>query len=211
MNAEFYLIMNERNSLSSSFLPKRSNMNDLRIRHQLLIILCLIMLLPFSAFAQIDCSRMPHWVTLNNGLQFNQKHIFCGEWNQNRPKGFHSRPGGNNPSVIAHLTIQSEPNAAGIYTARWSYKKQPDKNKFSSMFPDNCTITQILNSISHATANSKTQCPSGSPEWIQCGQNKPEVNQEENSAYCSKDGQNFTIGFKPSKHGKINTAFPIFE
>lgn len=186
----------------------------LRIKYRLLIIPCLIMLLPLSAFAQVDCSRLPHWVTLNNGLQLNQKHIFCGEWNQNRPKGFHSRPDGINPSAIAHLTIQSKPNAAGIYTARWSYKKQPDKNKFSSMFPDNCTIPQILNSISYASAaaNPETQCPSGSPGWIQCGRNKPdEVDREENSAYCSKNGQNFSIGFTPPKQGKINTAFPFFE
>jgi len=167
--------------------------------------------MPLAVFAQIDCNTLPHWVTVNNGLQVNQRHIFCGEWNQNRPKGFHSRPGGINPSTIAQLTIQSKPNAAGIYTSRWSYRNHPDKNKFSSMFPDNCTATQVLNSISHATANSGAKCPSGSPDWTQCGQNKPESDQEENPQYCSKDGKFFTIGFAPAKEGKINTAFPIFE
>lgn len=186
-------------------------MSHLKIKHLLRIILFQLMLMPLSVSAQMDCNTMPHWVTLSNGLQINQKHIFCGEWNQNRSKGFHSRPGGINPSIIAQLTIQSKPNAAGIYTSRWSYKNHPDKNKFSSMFPDHCTITQVLNSISHATANSGTKCPSGSPDWIQCGQNKPDIDKGGSLQYCSKDGKFFTIGFAPPENSKINTAFPIFE
>lgn len=190
-------------------------MDYLQIRYILKVILYLLMLTPTSVFAQIDCASLPHWATLNNGLQINQQHIFCGEWSHNRPKGFHSRPGGNNPSTVAHLTVQSKPNAAGIYTSRWSYKNHSDKNKFSSMFPDHCTLSQVLNSISYATANSSTKCPSGSPDWTQCGKNKPEnksaANQDENLQYCSKDGKFFTIGFAPAKQGKINTAFPIFE
>src|SRR4030066_1873002 len=120
-------------------------MNHLRIKHLLMIVLCPLMLMPLAVFAQIDCDTLPHWVTVNNGLQVNQRHIFCGEWSQNRPKGFHSRPRGINPPTIAQLTTQSKPNAAGIYTSRWSYRNHPDKNKFSSMFPDNCTATQVLN------------------------------------------------------------------
>lgn len=186
-------------------------MNHLRIKCLLIIAVCPLMLIPLSVSARIDCNTLPHWITLSNGLQVNQQHIFCGEWSQDRPKGFHSRPGGINPSTIAQFTIQSKPNAAGIYTGRWSYRHHPDKNKFSSMFPDHCTATQVLNSIRHATANSEGKCPSDSPGWIQCGQNKPESGQEEKFLYCSKDDKFFTIGFAPPKKGKINTAFPIFE
>ena len=186
-------------------------MNHRKIKHGLRVVLCLLMFIPFSVLAQIDCDTLPHWATLKNGLQVNQQHIFCGEWNQNRPKGFHSRPGGVNPSTVTQFTIQSKPNATGVYTSRWSHKNRPNKDKFSSMFPDNCTISQVLNSISHATANSETKCPSGSPDWTQCGRNKPASDQEENLQYCSKDGEFFTIGFAPPKQGRINTAFPIFE
>jgi hypothetical protein len=186
-------------------------MNHPEIQDGLKIIACLFMLMPAPVSASIDCASLPHWVTLNNGLQVNQHHIFCGEWSHNRPKGFHSRPGGTNPSTVVQFTVQSQPNAAGIYTGRWSHKNNAGSNKFSSMFPDTCTAIQVLNSISHATANSGSTCPSGSPDWTQCGQNKPAAAQKNSLQYCSKDGEFFTIGFSPAKQGKINTAFPIFE
>ncbi len=164
--------------------------------------------MPLFAWAQADCESQPHWVKLDNGLQLNQRHVFCGEWNQNRPKGFHARPGGINPAAVARFDIQSKPNAAGVYTGRWSYKKHPDKNKFSSMFPDNCTAAQVINSIGHAVAQPGAQCPPGSPDWVRCGYNKPDG---EASQYCSSGGMRFVIGFAPPKDGKVNTAFPIFE
>lgn len=192
-------------------LPKGSNMHYSTIRHLLKFIAWLLMLNPYAVSAQVDCSTLPHWVTLENGLRLNQYHIFCGEWHNNRPKGFHSRPEGINPATVSHFIVQSQANAAGIYTGRWSHQSNPSKNKFSSMFPDNCTITQILNSISHATATSASNCPSGSPDWIQCGFNKPATTPEQEIHYCSKDGNFFTIGFAPARQGKIDTAFPIFE
>ncbi len=48
--------------------------------------LMILFLFPLSASAAIDCATLPHWVTLKNGLQMNQKHIFCGEWKDNRPQ-----------------------------------------------------------------------------------------------------------------------------
>ncbi len=164
--------------------------------------------MPLPALAQADCGSLPHWITLYNGLQLNQRHVFCGEWNQNRPKGFHARPGGVNPVAIARLDIQSKPNAAGVYTVRWRYQKHPDKTKFSSMFPDNCTAAQVINSINYAVARPDAQCPPGSPDWVHCGYNKPDG---EASQYCSYDEKRFIISFSPPKDGKVNTAFPIFE
>lgn len=164
------------------------------------------------AMAQIDCATLPHWVKLDNGLQLNQQHVFCGEWTHNRPKGFHARPQGMNPTSVAQFTVQSQPNAAGIYTGRWSHQKDPGKNKFSSMFPDHCSTEQILHSISYATTSANNaQCPAGSPDWTQCGLNKPATGDNQEQRYCSQDGKFFTIGFAPAKQGKINTAFPIFE
>jgi hypothetical protein len=169
---------------------------------------CVWVAMPLPALAQADCESQPHWVRLDNGLQLNQRHVFCGEWNQNRPKGFHARPGGINPVAIARLDIQSKPNAAGVYTVRWRYQERPDKTKFSSMFPDNCTAAQVINSINYAVARPDAQCPPGSPDWVHCGYNKPDG---EASQYCSYDEKRFIISFSPPKDGKVNTAFPIFE
>nr|HQU63689.1 EndoU domain-containing protein [Nitrosomonas sp.] len=117
---------------------------------------------PPSAQAQVDCNALPHWVALENGLQMNQKHVFCGEWDRNRPKGFHARPEGVNPTTVTEFTVQDKANAAGVYTGRWSYKGHPGRNKFSSMFPDGCSVEQVLNSIAHA-ADHQRQCPAGAP------------------------------------------------
>lgn len=186
-------------------------MHHSTIRYLLKSIVCLFMLSPLTVSAQVDCSTLPRWVTLENGLRLNQYHVFCGEWHNNRPKGFHSRPEGINPATVSQFIVQSPANAAGIYTGRWTHQSNPSKNKFSSMFPDHCTVTQILKSISHATAGSESNCPAGSPDWIRCGLNKPAANVEQPLHYCSKDGNFFTIGFAPAKQGGINTAFPIFE
>jgi hypothetical protein len=167
-------------------------------------------LFPFHALAEVDCATLPHWVALDNGLQMNQQHVFCGEWINNRPKGFHSRPGGVNPAAIQKFTVQDRPNSAGIYTGKWSYNNESDKSKFSSMFPDNCSTEQVLNSISHASAHPDLNCPAGSPGWVKCGKNRPaSVAKEELSGYCSIDQKFFSIGFAAPKNDKINTAFPI--
>lgn len=171
-------------------------------------LICFLIALPLPAQAQVNCESLPHWIKLDNGLQLNQRHVFCGEWNQNRPKGFHARPDGINPTAIAQFSIQSKSNSAGVYTGRWSYKKHPGKDKFSSMFPDNCTASQVINSIRYAATQSNVQCPPGSPDWVRCGYNKPDG---EASQYCSYDEKRFIIGFSPPQAGKINTAFPIFE
>ncbi len=180
------------------------------IKYTFLMGLLALCLFPLSAQAEVDCTTLPHWVELKNGLQMNQKHLFCGEWKRGRAKGFHSRPDGKNPATVAAFTVQDHPNKAGIYTGRWSYQNHSDKNKFSSMFPDSCSTEQVLNSISHASSNTNTSCPKGSPNWTQCGQNKPS-SAENNSSYCSINDKRFTIGYAPPQNGKINTAFPIFK
>lgn len=163
-----------------------------------------------SSWAQIDCAALPHWEKLKNGYKINLKHVFCGEWKQNRPKGFHARPGGINPTTVRRFTLQDKPNAAGVYTGRWSYQNRATKNKFSSMFPDDCSPKQILHSIAYASSNKK-KCPSGSPGWLACGENKPRNNHNKKSKYCSINNQLFTIGFAPPRRGKINTAFPLYK
>ena len=167
-------------------------------------------LFPLHAWAEVNCSTLPHWVTLDNGLQINQKHVFCGEWTSGRPKGFHSRPDGVNPATVRNFTVQDLPNSAGIYTGRWSHDNNPDRSKFSSMFPDSCSTGQVLNSISYASAHPDRSCPEGSPGWVKCGKNRPtQATKEERPAYCSHDEAFFLIGFAPPENNRINTAFPI--
>ncbi|WP_074633911.1 EndoU domain-containing protein [Nitrosospira multiformis] len=176
----------------------------------LLAYLFAFFLFPLHALAGVNCSTLPHWATLGNGLQMSQKHVFCGEWTNSRPKGFHSRPGGVNPATVRNFTVQDSPNSAGIYTGRWSHTNNPDRSKFSSMFPDSCSTEQVLNSISYASAHPDRSCPEGSPGWVKCGKNRPtHVTKEELSGYCSNNEEFFLIGFAAPGNNKINTAFPI--
>lgn len=184
-------------------------MYNIRMTKIFLAGLSALFLFPLSAFAEVGCAALPHWVTLDNGLQMNQRHVFCGEWKDNRPKGFHSRPGGVNPGTVRNFTVQDPPNAAGIYTGKWSHINDPGRSKFSSMFPDNCSVSQVLNSISYASAHSEPNCPAGSPNWVRCGKNRPGFDTKEPSAYCGNGGAFFLIGFAPPQGNRINTAFPL--
>lgn len=186
-------------------------MNQHRIKYALIVILHSLLLAPLSLFAQIDCDALPRMVSLQSNVKVNQQHIFCGEWDRDRPKGLHSRPDGENPLSVARLSIRSKANKSGIYTIRWAHVRNPGREKFSSMFPDQCTKQQVLNSIYHASMN-RVQCPENSPDWLQCGKNKPSaVSEKDNLSYCSYNDTFFTMGLALDRKGKINTAFPIFE
>lgn len=177
-------------------------------KHSFLSGLFLISCFPLSALAQVDCSNLPHWVTLSNNIRFNQTHVFCGEYSSNKPKGFHSRPGDATPSTVASFTIQDPANAAGIYTGKWTYTGHTSQTKFSSMYPDACSQSQVLNSIAYASSH-PVSCPSGAPSWVQCGNNRPNPLNGDKGDYCNKEGELFTIGYAPPKNNEINTAFPL--
>lgn len=162
-----------------------------------------------SVTSQMDCPNISHWSETNPPI--NQQHVFCGEWNKrkDRPVGFHSRPGGENPATVGQLKITQGPNAKGLYGVRWSYDGRPERQKFSSMFPDTCRRDQVLKSIVYAARHPKS-CPPDAPHWMRCGSNKPHSDGE---GYChALDGTSFTIGLATLRNSnKINTAFPILE
>ena len=162
-----------------------------------------------SVSAEMDCPNISHWSDTNPPV--NQQHVFCGEWNKrkNRPVGFHSRPEAVNPETVEDLRITQQPNAQGIYGVRWSYAGHPERQKFSSMFPDACNRDQVLKSIVYAARHPKS-CPPDAPHWMRCGSNKPQDSSED---YCEAlDETYFTIGFATLKNSnKINTAFPILK
>jgi hypothetical protein len=162
-----------------------------------------------SAGSGMDCARISHWTQTNPPV--NQQHVFCGEWNnrKKRPAGFHSRPAAENPATVGTLKITQKPDPKGLYGVRWSYAGHPDREKFSSMFPDTCSRDQVLNSIVYAVNHSKP-CSAAAPRWARCGPNKPPGDEP---GYCrASDNSNFTIAFATLKNSnKVNTAFPLVE
>ncbi|MGD9137923.1 MAG: EndoU domain-containing protein [Desulfobacterales bacterium] len=174
-----------------------------------LVILVGSSFLPGCDTSAIDCDQISHWSHTDPPI--NQQHVFCGEWNnrKNRPSGFHSRPAGENPATVGRLKITQQPYAKGLYGVRWSFVGHPDREKFSSMFPDTCNREQILKSIVYA-AKHQIPCPHGAPRWAKCGPNQPTKGGQE---YCqAADNSIFTIAFATLKNSdKINTAFPVVE
>ena len=159
--------------------------------------------------SEVDCATLPQWSATTPPV--NQRHVFCGEWNQrnNRPAGFHSRPAGQNPITVGTLKITQKPNHQGLYGVRWGYAGHPDRDKFSTMFPDTCSNDQVLQSIAYAANHPKT-CPAGAPRWAKSGPNKPPGDTQ---GYCEASDQTvFTIGFATLKNSnRVNTAFPVVE
>jgi hypothetical protein len=107
------------------------------------------------------------------------------------------------------LKITQQPDDRGLYGVRWSYAGHPDREKFSSMFPDTCNQEQILKSIVYAAKNPQS-CPDGAPRWAKCGPNRPT---QGGQGYCqTSDDAIFTIAFATLRNSnKVNTAFPLVD
>lgn len=158
---------------------------------------------------QISCHPSPGWTRFAKAPQVNQNHIFCGELKGDRPKGFHSRPGGINPVTVTSAKVTQPANNQGIYGIQWIYAGT-NKSKFSTMFPDRCSQGQVLTSIRYAAAN-PVQCPAGAPNWAWCGLNQPpSLPVDRQKAYClANNNQPFVIAGASLDNGNINTAFPL--
>ena len=118
-------------------------------------------------------------------------HIFEGEINRKgKPTGFHSRPGGQDPSGAKVVTIRDKPNRHGVYTAQIAVRDGDQwKEKFSSFFPDSLSREEVLDAI--VNAYSKSPNPNAQP-------------------FEGPSGLGFQIQGYTSGRGGINTAFPIF-
>ncbi|WP_051007560.1 EndoU domain-containing protein [Thalassospira profundimaris] len=168
-----------------------------------------------SAQAQFTCPTKIQWTYSNPSI--NIPHVFCGEIEGNKAKGFHSRPGGINPGSVADVKITQPPNASGVYGGIVTLVNPdgPNLSKFSTIFPDTCNLLEVVRSILHAYEN-QVACPTGAPQWASCGFNRPEDGSETGTEYCvgpSEDAR-FYIAFATLSHGeyagKINTAFPLY-
>lgn len=170
-----------------------------------------------KAQAQVVCPGQGHG---SGAYLINLEHVFCGEVNgKKRFVGFHSRPGGLNPATISVVTVTpGSENANGIYEATivWNYAlpgaaAPSNRSKFSTLFPDDCSQAQIVESIIYAADHLEASCPAGAPGWTKCGYNRPDpLPSADAGKYCvGKDASlRFSVAMAVSgKH--INTAFPI--
>lgn len=130
-----------------------------------------------------------HWS--DTSPKINLRHVFEGEINRKgKPVGYHSRPGGIDPSTARVKQIKSGPNRAGIYTATIEIRDGNQwKEKFSSFFPDSMNDSEVIDAILHAYTNSKD--PKKQP-------------------WSGPSGLGFNIQGYTLSRGDINTAFPVY-
>jgi hypothetical protein len=172
-------------------------------------VLCYISCFAGASEVAVDCTELARWTKRPKPPQVNQAHVFCGEWKQKAPGGFHSRPGGLDPASVTRFTITQPANAKGIYGGSWSYTDHPQSSKFSTMFPDACSMSQVLNSIVYA-ATHPTQCPANAPHWAVCGPNRPPSTVQDSAPFCAAtDSTIFLIAMARLSNGRVNTAFPL--
>src|SRR5262245_36612881 len=176
-----------------------------RVRGLCLLVMAILCGISFRAGASevaVDCTELARWTKRPKPPQVNQAHIFCGEWKQNAPGGFHSRPGGLDPNPVSRFTITQAANAQGIYGVTWSYTGHPRSSKFSTMFPDGCSMSQVLNSIAYA-ATHPIRCPVNAPHWAVCGPNRPTSTVQHSDSFCAaNDGTIFMIAIAKLKNGR---------
>ena len=123
------------------------------------------------ASARVACDGgQPTFVIVNvpNGgqqqtVEINRKHIFCGEVSGGRAKGFHSRPGGQDPitvntdgaDIVQHrVEIDDEEVPTGLYNLRdfdIIHNDEPYRKALSTMFPDDCSYNNVLTAIANAS------------------------------------------------------------
>ena len=157
----------------------------------------------------VDCQKLSPWTNFPHPPQVHQVHIFGGEWANRTPKGFHSRPVGINPSTIRWFAVSQPPNAQGIDGGQWRYRGQSRSEKFSTMFPDTCSMQMVLNSIVYAI-NHPAPCADNAPAWAACGPNRPNPVPSGARPFCDvNDGTIFTIAMGLLANWNVNTAFPL--
>jgi len=145
-----------------------------------------------------DC-RNPgfHWTDHRPAI--NARHVFCGEVRKGKPRGFHSARLRDTSSVVTGVRGISR-SANGIYTGMVVFKD--GQSKFSTFFPDACTVDQVLASIHHAS----THISGDHPAWGQLGPSAPASSTD---GFClDHRGQAFPIRMGLFDDGRVNTAFP---
>ena len=145
-----------------------------------------------------DC-RDPGFHWSDHRPAINMRHVFCGEIRKDKPKGFHSTKLRDSSDVVTGVRGISR-SASGIYTGTVVFAD--DQTKFSTFFPDACTVDEVLASIHHAS----THIGGDHPAWGQLGPSAPADNAD---WFClDHSGRAFPIRMGLFDDGRVNTAFP---
>lgn len=145
-----------------------------------------------------DC-RDPgfHWSEHRPAI--NVRHVFCGEIRKGKPKGFHSTQLRDSSAVVVGVRGVSR-SPSGIYTGMVMFAG--GQTKFSTFFPDACTVTEVLASIHYAS----THMDGNHPTWGYLGPSAPGGDPD---GFClNLQGQAFSIRMGLFDDGRVNTAFP---
>jgi len=138
-----------------------------------------------------------HWS--DDDPAVNRLHVFCGEIRKGRPKGVHSTRLLDTSAVVTGVTGRSN-ERDGIYDASVDFRN--DTSKFSTFFPDACTVDQVVASIHYAATHAERD----HPQWGKLGPSAPEQNGD---GYClDGNGDPFEIRIGLLADGRVNTAFP---
>lgn len=138
-----------------------------------------------------------HWSDHRPAI--NVRHIFCGEIRSGKPKGFHSTRLRDSSEVVVGVRGISR-SAQGIYTGTVVFTD--GLTKFSTFFPDACTVDEVLASIHHASIH----IDGDHPAWGSLGPSAPAAGAD---GYClDHRGQPFPIRMGLFDDGRVNTAFP---
>ncbi len=155
----------------------------------------------FTVFAaDISCENQSFkWSKTRPAV--NLRHIFCGEIDyRGRAKGFHSAQLLATAAEVKDI-YRKKKLRGGIYNARVMFVN--GKTKFSTFFPEQCTVAMIVRSVAYAARN-KTK---NHPQWGILGPSAPKKKAQ---GYCLNNrGKPFLIRMGLSRnHRRINTAFP---
>jgi hypothetical protein len=123
----------------------------------------------------------------------NLEHIFEGQVNKRgKPVGFHSRPGGKDPSGARVVRIVEGPNHAGVYIADVEIRNGSGRwlKKRSTFYPDRLSREEVVAAVLHA--------------WSQRERGR-------NNPFHGPSGEGFEIEGRPLDGGDINTAYPLFD
>ena len=200
-----YLVDQKRKNTTTSkqhLMPKRSKiLSSKNIVKSLLLLLFVSIYSTFSAnTAEISCANQSfQWSKTQPAV--NLRHIFCGEIdNRARAKGFHSTQLLTTATEVKSI-FKKKWLRGGIYNARVKFAN--GKTKFSTFFPEHCTVAMIERSVVYAARN-KTK---DHHQWGILGPSAPQKNTQN---YCIDDkGNPLTIRMGLSRNQrKIITAFP---
>jgi len=130
------------------------------------------------------------WSKTNPAI--NLHHVFAGEINRkDKPVGYHSRPGGQDPDGAKLVKIRDKPNRAGVYTAIIAISDDGNwKEKFSSFFPDKMSQQEVVDAVLNAYRNSSDK---------------------KKQPWQGPSGLGFDIQGYTMSRGDINTAFPVYR